>query len=270
MYRTGDLARWLPGGEIEMLGRKDSQIKIHGHRIEIGEIETAIIKTGLVDDVAVIVANINNKVQLVAFVSFEPSESTEIQDAEENADNFAKLLEGLSTLTPYMMPKFVLPIGSFPKLPSRKKDRKSLTRMAESMDINLMKKYAFQGSGQKHEIVAAETDAEKALESLWAELFGIQTSELGKKANFLNVGGDSISAITLASSTRKAGYSVSVQTILKFPVLEELATKMKPISANAAAAREEFKLPEEAKKVIQESGIDLENDVEYGKLPCLI
>jgi non-ribosomal peptide synthetase component F len=80
MYRTGDLARWLPGSEIECLGQKGNQVKIH--RTELSEIEQVILKTGLVQGAAVLTVNLNSKKQHVAFCIFAAG-SCEIQKAEE-------------------------------------------------------------------------------------------------------------------------------------------------------------------------------------------
>lgn len=70
VYRTGDLVRWLPGGELECLGRKDNQVHIHGYRVELGEIEAAVRASGLVKDTAVVLVEINKKPQIAAFCTF--------------------------------------------------------------------------------------------------------------------------------------------------------------------------------------------------------
>src|SRR6266571_4305368 len=65
LYRSGDYGRWLPDGKLEFLGRRDSQVKISGFRIEIGEIESALVRLPGVRDGAVVVSN----KQLIAFYS---------------------------------------------------------------------------------------------------------------------------------------------------------------------------------------------------------
>lgn len=265
LYRTGDLARWLPGGEIECLGRKDNQIKIHGHRIELGEVEAAVLRTGIVQNGAVILATINNKPQLVAFCIFESTGAVEIQPAADHVDNFRDFRDKLTGLTPYMVPKFVLPMGEFPKLPSRKIDRKTLKRIAEEMDPLVVSHYALSGPGEQHKIVPVQTEQEALLESMWAELFQLPAAEIGREANFLALGGDSVSAISLSSMARKAGYILSVNNILRFSELAEMAAKLQASVVDESRPKREFVVPEVAKDAVKSAGLSMEEDVEYSE-----
>lgn len=265
LYRTGDLARWLPGGEIECLGRKDNQVKIHGHRIELGEVEAAVLKTGVVQNGVVILANVNDKPQLVAFCIFDSTDVVEVQPAADHVDNFASFRENLTGLTPYMIPKIVIPMGEFPKLPSRKVDRKALKRIAEEMDQLAISEYALSGPGEKHKVVKVETEQEAILESIWSDIFKLPTSEIGREASFLSLGGDSISAISLSSMARKAGYILSVTNILRFPDLAAMASKMQVDTVDDSKPKREFVVPEEAKTAVVSAGLNYEQDVEYGK-----
>ncbi|KAB2573445.1 Nonribosomal peptide synthetase 3 [Lasiodiplodia theobromae] len=267
LYRTGDLARWLPGGEIECLGRKDNQVKIHGHRIELGEVEAAVLKTGVVQNGVVILANVNDKPQLVAFCIFDSTDVVEVQPAADHIDNFASFRENLTGLTPYMIPKIVIPMGEFPKLPSRKVDRKALKRIAEEMDQLAISEYALSGPGEKHKVVKVETEQEAILESIWSDIFKLPTSEIGREASFLSLGGDSISAISLSSMARKAGYILSVTNILRFPDLAAMASKMQVDTVDDSKPKREFIVPEEAKTAVVSAGLNYEQDVEY-VYPC--
>src|ERR1043165_4860897 len=66
MYRTGDLGRMLPGNIMEFVGRKDSQVKIRGHRVELGEVESVIRQCGSVANASVLLSP--DRQQLVAYV----------------------------------------------------------------------------------------------------------------------------------------------------------------------------------------------------------
>ncbi|KAL8347227.1 hypothetical protein RB601_003247 [Gaeumannomyces tritici] len=280
VYRTGDLARWLPGGEIECLGRKDNQVKIHGHRIELGEVENAIRRTGLVQDVVALATSIRDKLHLVAFCVFRNSaggddgsddasgpDEVEALDPTLFAGRMAELRENLGSLAAYMVPKFVVPMGVFPKLPSRKVDRKALRKVADELDPVFLTGCALDRSGGGgeggHVVVPTETPAERALEAMWADIFSLPAEQIGREANFLALGGDSISAITLASFAREAGYSLSVPNILKTPKLKDLATAMKEIRKDAAKARVVFKMPDSVKVTAEAVGLRWEEDVEY-------
>lgn len=264
MYRTGDLARWLPGGEIECLGRKDNQVKIHGHRIELGEIEQAILHAGAVQNAVVIPLKVNGKPQLGAFCIFKPSQSTEIQDAAQYRDLIAQLRDQLTTLPPYMIPKYAFPLGDLPKLPSRKTDRKILKAQVEAMDALQLNQYSLEGEGTSHEVTPVETDAEVALEELWSKVLAVAPESIGKKANFLALGGDSIAAISLASLARGAGYTLSVKNILKAPRLDAMATTMKTAESPATTVVRAFETPLFVTQAVQEVGLR-SDDVDYGE-----
>ncbi|KAG5811425.1 hypothetical protein H9Q74_013570 [Fusarium xylarioides] len=221
IYRTGDLARWLPDGEIECLGRKDNQVKIHGHRIELGEVENAIRNSGLVKDAIAVAAKVHDKVHLVAFCTFSGdaagTDGTGLLDPSTMRDTFTNLHEKLGSLATYMIPKFIIPMADFPKLPSRKVDRKALKKMLDDLDRDLLSQCVLESPSQGHAIVPVETLSEIALESVWADIFGLPTDQIGREANFLALGGDSISAISLTGHLHKLGYHITVLDILQSP-----------------------------------------------------
>ncbi|OQE43301.1 hypothetical protein PENCOP_c003G06442 [Penicillium coprophilum] len=262
MYRTGDLARWLPGGELECLGRKDNQVKIHGHRIELTEIEQAILKTELVQGAAVLAVNHNGKKQLVAFCIFAAG-SCEIQEADDHQAAAKDLRAGLNTLAHYMIPKYILPVGDFPKMPSRKTDRKLLTKWVEQLDTLTISQYSFEGDGSQHEVVPVETEEESKLQDMWSKVLGLPSSGIGRKADFLSLGGDSIAAISLASVARSAGYLLSVKDILKNPVLENLTSMMRPDTRGAQVLKPSYAAPDSVLDALREHGMSISDNVEY-------
>ncbi|KAB5560112.1 hypothetical protein GE09DRAFT_1030878 [Coniochaeta sp. 2T2.1] len=269
LYRTGDLARWLPGGEIECLGRKDNQVKIHGHRIELGEVEAAIRKTGLVKDVVALVSKLDNNPRLAAFCIFrEEDDGGIIQEVDEYLDSFAKLKEGLGSLATYMVPKFVVPMGSFPKLPSRKVDRKALQKKLEELGAAELGRFVLETAADGHDVVATESAAEEALEKMFSELFNMPAAQIGREANFLTMGGDSIYAISLASMARQAGYGLSVPNILRFPKLKDLAATMQQLAGQGDASETRaFEIPPAVQEKLDAAGLKLGDDVEY-VYPC--
>ncbi|KAL0937078.1 bacitracin synthase 3 [Colletotrichum truncatum] len=281
IYRTGDLARWLPGGDLECLGRKDSQIKIHGFRVELGEVESAIRQSGLVTDAVVMLANVHEKPQLVAVCIFKPSSESakdatlqtsepsipSIQPAEKHRSNFLALQTRLNSLAHYMIPKVVIPMNDLPILPSHKADRKALIKMIESLDVLELSAYVLETAGQDIEIVPAETPLEKALEVMWAEVLNISTTKIGREANFLSLGGDSIAAISLASMARQAGYSLGVATILKVPKLKELAMKITIVEKSELPTKPIFEVSQKVRDSIAATGLVWEEDVDY-VYPC--
>ncbi|KAG9506565.1 NRPS protein [Fusarium musae] len=271
IYRTGDLARWLPDGEIECLGRKDNQVKIHGHRIELGEVENAIRNSGLVKDTIAVAAKVHDKIHLVAFCTFDDratgADGTDILDPSAMRDTFTSLHEKLGSLATYMIPKFVIPMADFPKLPSRKIDRKALKKMLDDLDRDFLAQCVLESPSQGHAIVPVETPSEVTLESVWADIFGLSTDQIGREANFLALGGDSISAISLTGHLCKLGYHLTVLDILRSPKLKDMASAMRKLETETEGKKRVFNVPENVKEAVENSGLTWDDDVEYA-YPC--
>ncbi|KAK1955716.1 acetyl-CoA synthetase-like protein [Colletotrichum sublineola] len=261
IYRTGDLARSLPGGDIECLGRKDNQVKLHGFRVELGEIEAVIRKSGLVADVVVVLATTSQKQQLVAACVFKSTAHSDdvdqvsivrannVEPAEKHAENLHILRQRLNSLAYYMVPKTVLPMTSLPILPSHKADRKKVKAIVESLGHIELSSYVLETMSDEDGVVPTETPLEKVLELMWEDVLGVPAIHIGREANFLSLGGDSVSAINLASVARRMGYSLAVNAILKIPKLKELATKMAAIQRrDSQRMKPVFEIPEIVKK----------------------
>ena len=273
MYRTGDLARWLPNGDIECLGRKDNQVKIHGYRIELAEVEQAIIKSGLVKDgsAAVVPVIVNNQICLTAFCVFEATSSTpSVQNPTLYADITSKLHTRLGTLASYMIPKYVIPLNGFTKLPSQKTDRKVLKKWIEAMDAATRAEFSLARLGgivdAQPDFVPLVTEEGAVLESMWLSVFNFPEGEkLGRNSSFMSLGGDSITAIRLAGIARSKGYTLSVQSVLKSTHLQNMAGLMKKAEKRNELPRAHFKASPSVLHSIRESGLDMEKDVDYSK-----
>lgn len=228
LYQTGDLARWLPDGEIELFGRKDDQIKINGYRIELCEIENAVLLTGLFNKCVVVAATVLKKKQLVAFYLVKiPVEQVKEQGnlllpPAETPDSVATKAK-LTTLPHYMKPTVWLPLADIPLMISGKTDRKLLVALAEGMDDDMMRKYLHKEEGT--DIV--ESEAERVLQSLWSSLFRVPVESINANSTFHAFGGDSISAINLVSICRRGGYEMTVKEILLNPTLKAQAAQLK-------------------------------------------
>ncbi|KAF4344409.1 non-ribosomal peptide synthetase [Fusarium beomiforme] len=271
IYRTGDLARWLPDGEIECLGRKDNQVKIHGHRIELGEVENAIRNSDLVKDAIAVAAKVHDKVHLVAFCTLDndavETNSTGILDPSKLRDVFSSLHEKLGSLATYMIPKFVIPMADFPKLPSRKVDRKALKKMLDDLDRDFLAQCVLDSPTESHAIVPVETLSEMALETVWADIFSLPAAQIGREANFLALGGDSVSAISLTGHLRRLGYQLTVLDILKSPKLRDMASAMRSLDTEETGNKAVFTVPETVKQAIEKTGLTWDDDIEYA-YPC--
>ncbi|EAQ91556.1 hypothetical protein CHGG_03491 [Chaetomium globosum CBS 148.51] len=274
---TGDLVRWLPGGELECLGRKDNQVHIHGYRVELGEIEAAVRASGLVKDTTVVLVEVNQTPQIAAFCTFieggaiTPDAAVFIHRADQHQEAMRTLKDVLGhSLPPYMVPHVVLPISDFPKLPSRKVDRKALKKMVEEMSGAAIYPYVLSSTaGTGHTAVPVQNDEEGLLESMWAEVLGIpEQTSIGREANFRSLGGDSISAISLASLARQRGFALSVPDILRHRTLKDLATTMDKLEVELEPFEKPiFETSESVKSLLVTRGLSWDQDVDY-VYPC--
>ncbi|MDD4111509.1 MAG: amino acid adenylation domain-containing protein [Herbinix sp.] len=199
MYRTGDLARWLPDGNIEFLGRTDFQVKIRGHRIEIGEIESTILSHANVNKVVVMAREDNNKEQvLCAYV------------VHDEALSFNELRDYLTKSLPYyMIPSYFISIDDVPLTPNGKVDTKALLKISSDMNNDM---------GYQE----PRNDAEKRMALIWKEILGVD--KIGVDDNFFLKGGDSIKAIQICTRLREACYILEVKDLFQYPTISELCT----------------------------------------------
>jgi acyl-coenzyme A synthetase/AMP-(fatty) acid ligase len=198
LYRSGDHGRWLPDGRLEYLGRRDDQVKIRGFRIEIGEIESALLRVPGLHDAAVVVAErADRSRRLVAFhTAGRPI------PAEE-------LCERLGTSLPaYMIPSAYHRRAALPLTANGKIDRKALTALAGELDV------------VETAVEAPSTPTEQRVAAAWARVLGIPADQIGRRDDFFERGGSSLTAVKLAVALDRA---VSLQDLLRHPVLADLA-----------------------------------------------
>ncbi len=209
MYRTGDLVRRLPSGELAYLGRADGQVKIRGYRIEIGEIETALAALPGVRSAAVLPYRRPSGTVLIGFVT---GTGTEVPTTD-----FRGRLAG--SLPSYMVPQRVLAVESLPMTGNGKLDTRRLEALAAE---------ALRGGGDS----AARTETEQAICAVIAELTG--GPRPGVHDDLIELGLDSIVALSLVNGLRRAGISTTPRMILSVGTIAELAER---VDAAAAAGQ---------------------------------
>jgi len=193
LYRSGDYGRSLPDGKLEFLGRRDSQVKLHGFRIEIGEVENALLRVAGVRDGAVVVNE-----QLVAFYSgARPLDAAVMR---------GKLAESLPA---YMVPAAVHWRETLPLTENGKIDRKALAALAAALN------------GAQHAHEAPATTTEEWLAAAWAEVLGIAKEQIGRSDHFFDLGGTSLSGVRLVIALDRV---VSFKDLTDHPTLAEQAT----------------------------------------------
>ncbi len=200
MYKTGDIGYWLPNGELVFIGRADNQVKINGHRIELGEIRTAMSKSGLIEEgVVVVKKDERENKRLVAYVVAVG----EFPKAEMETYLAARLPR-------YMIPSIWVQLESMPLSPNGKIDRKALPAPANNSNSS--------------DFEEPKTKAEVVMANIWAEL--LQLERVGLQDNFFELGGDSIVSIQVVSRARQAGYNIKAKDIFEFQTLADLVSQL--------------------------------------------
>ena len=206
MYRTGDSVRRLADGSMEFLGRLDHQVKIRGHRVELGEIEAVLARHPDVTQCAVIASeNPNDERSLVAY--FVPASGATISAGE--------LRLFLSEAVPtYMVPSAFMPLSSLPLTPNGKLDRKALPS-PDRTTLNV-------------EAASFEprNPVEKDMARLWCEMLGL--TKVSMRDNFFDIGGTSVLAARLIGRlNQKLGTHLGAAAVFQAPTVEGLSALVK-------------------------------------------
>ncbi len=232
LYRTGDLARWLLDGTIEVLGRIDHQVKIRGNRIELGEIQTRLLKHPGVKECVVVVKEEGDKYLCAYFVPLP-----EADPAATPAQLRTYLRESLPD---YMIPSYFVQLAKIPLTKHNKLDYHALPEPAPDAGL-----------------YAAPADrTERTLEEIWAEVLELKNPRIGVNKNFFELGGHSLNATILVSRIHKAfNVSVPMMELFQNPTIRGLAQYMKRAGQNRhrdlepAEAREYYPLSPAQKRM---------------------
>ena len=193
LYQTGDLGYWQEDGQLVFVGRADNQVKIHGQRIELGEIEAAL-----------------NTFVPASVVIFEEDRLIAFYTGEEQIG----LREQLGRILPrHMVPHRFIHVSEMPMTASGKIDRKALIVMPHQDSVLP---------------VAPTTHEEELLLNTVKEV--LHLSSIGIKDNFYELGGDSLSSLSVITSLQDLGYDLSVAEFLKSETLEVAAQKMNQLT----------------------------------------
>ncbi|MEO8429881.1 MAG: amino acid adenylation domain-containing protein [Acidobacteriota bacterium] len=201
LYRTGDRARYRADGVIELLGRTDDQVKIHGFRIEPGEIEWALREHGAVHDAVVLPREFKDRKILVAYVVARPG---------RNIDSGPLRQFLLERLPESMIPAAFIELPRIPLTPNGKIDRSSLPLP----DL---------GHGRDgKEPGLAQNPVEEALARAWQAVLGVD--RIGVHENFFELGGDSILAIQIISRAAREGFRLTPRQLFEHQTVAALAS----------------------------------------------
>lgn len=209
IYKSGDIGRWTFDGKIQCLGRIDNQVKLRGLRIELGEIENQISLVPGVTSAVVSKVSINNKESLCGYY---------VSEIPVNENTVKEHLR--RTLPPYMVPTYIVHLDTMPYTLNRKIDRKALPmpNAVPSKDKNIST------TNKAHiDISSLDSDEQKLLQ-IWKNILNLDNLSIDD--NFFDIGGDSVSAISMQIEALKYGLNFEYADIFNHPTIRELCTNI--------------------------------------------
>jgi acyl carrier protein len=208
LYRTGDVARYLPDGNIEFLGRADTQVKVRGHRVELGEIEAVLSRRpGVRQVVVTLFRDQSADDRIVAYIVSSPLS-----------------LDGLRVALREKLPEYMLPsafvfLKTLPLTPNGKVDRNALPPPDETRP------------GLPSDFVAPRNLVEKALTDIWANF--LKVGAVGVNDNFFDLGGHSLLATQVISRMRKEfQLEIPLRSLFEAPTVAQLAEKIEEMKSS--------------------------------------
>jgi amino acid adenylation domain-containing protein/non-ribosomal peptide synthase protein (TIGR01720 family) len=216
LYRTGDVVSWRADGRIAFHGRFDHQVKIRGHRVELGEIEATLRQHPTVADAIVLARETGGgDKQLAAYVVAAPGAAIHAEALRRHAS---------AHLPPYMVPAWVIPLAAFPLGRTGKVDRTALPAPEHVRDVAGV------------EYVAPRGDVEEKIARVWRELLAVDA--VGVNDNFFDLGGDSLQAIVAVSRLGERGIRVTPKLFFANPTVASLAAVVEHAGTAAAIDRQ--------------------------------
>ncbi|MFJ2485203.1 amino acid adenylation domain-containing protein [Pseudomonas sp. NPDC087639] len=212
LYRTGDLARYRADGQLEFLGRNDSQAKLRGLRLELGEIETRLADIpGVRESVVLLRQDGAHEPRLVAYFCADPATALTSRSLREQLQ---------LSLPDFMVPTAFVRLDALPLTANGKVDRPNLPAPnVEAFD--------------QQDYQAPQGSLETALAAIWAEVLGVE--RIGRQDQFFALGGHSLLVMRVLARVRhNLGLEVTASALFAAPVLVEFA---KRLQASQAAAR---------------------------------
>ncbi|XYL01520.1 amino acid adenylation domain-containing protein [Bacillus thuringiensis] len=219
IYKTGDIVKVLEDGNIEFLHRKDNQVKIRGHRIELGEIQNTIAKCEMIKDAAVFTKKSEEGSHyLVAFYTTinEVAMETLIHDLREQ-------------LPDYMVPSKLIYINELPLTPNKKVDLKRLAQLEEQYEPVRLQEY-----------IAPSTEKEEKIAQAWGDVLGI--SKIGVHDDFFTIGGHSLKVLRVLTLLKEDFPYLTIQDFFQERTIYGLAQIQRAVKVEEEEAFRAYKV----------------------------
>jgi len=207
LYLTGDLGRWSTAGNLEFLARLDDQVKVRGHRLELGEVEAALLRHPAVRQAAALVRpDRRGQNRLLAYVVMEGTAT-------------AHLREHLREQLPLsMVPDSVTELAAMPLTPNGKVDRRALPEPATT--------------AAREQYVAPRNALESQIAAVWQEI--LHHDRVGVHDNYFELGGDSIKSIRIAARLRHGACQLEPREIFQHQTVAAVAAALAQRETSAA------------------------------------
>ncbi|WP_408099280.1 non-ribosomal peptide synthetase [Bacillus mycoides] len=219
IYKTGDVVKILEDGNIEFLHRKDNQVKIRGHRIELGEIQNTIAKYEMIKDAVVFTKKSEEGSHyLVAFYTTvnEVAMETLIHDLREQ-------------LPDYMVPSKLIYINELPLTPNKKVDVKRLAQLEEEYE-----------PVRSQEYIAPSTEAEEKIAKAWIDVLGV--SKVSVNDDFFTVGGHSLKVLRVLTLLKEDFPHLTIQDFFQERTIYRLSQIQRELKVEEEDVFHEYKV----------------------------
>lgn len=198
LYRTGDKVFWDDQGNINFIGRKDNQVKLRGHRVELGEIESCLMHHPHISQAVVKTHGVGNNQYLVAYIVKNSSQINQ----EHSLQDWLQY-----HLPSYMVPNSLIELATFPLSANGKIDRLKLNPpLKEHEDLHSL----------------PTTMIEKIIGNVWENILKIKSISVNN--HFFGLGGNSLLAIhAVTQLSEKLQIDLPAQSLLMHPTIRQLA-----------------------------------------------
>ena len=234
-YKTGDLVRCKPDGTVSFIGRKDTQIKLHGRRIEMGEIEYHLSSHDLLrQSMVTLPATGIYHGKLVAIVVLKASKASSVRAGELKlvtgaakqtfTAEMAKIKDFLSSrVSSYMLPQHWVAVEDIPLMVSGKMNRVLAKKMVESLVEESPKETRVKQSTRQD----PGDPLGICLRSIWSHVLHKDITDIGVDQDFTSLGGDSFAAMELVARCKAEGYTLTVRDVLGNSTIRQMASMLK-------------------------------------------
>ncbi len=208
-YRTGDVGRYWPDGTLEFLGRADQQVKIRGHRIELGDVEAALLEAPCVGQAVAAVHGTGPGRRLVAAIT-------------GGSDVDGVLADVATRLPAHMVPERLVVVDRIPLSANGKLDRAAVALLAVSASASAASSSVPTSASEQE---PPQGEWELVVAALWRELLAVPA--VGRRQNFFTLGGDSLRATRMLETLRQR-YDVvlALRSLFAAPTVESVARQL--------------------------------------------